>query len=432
MTAFRRKDRPGEGYRIRPTLPAPWGRVGPWQTGFTSRRQADAVEAWVQEMALTRPALIDALIRGDFDLRTAWVAKLRSMPERDELGALLDGLTDPFLTAAAAGFAAAVKDDRVRHGLVELAALADQVEAGRARAEGRKVPKPGSLRVSWLLSPANVAAMYSVALEGGRSANSIRRSVHRAVADLLAHQFGKARRNDVLAEVQKPAEDDERNVKVTGDEIAAVLKEFDDDFRDMAALAMLLAVDRGPLLRITPRYFHEDAGTLEVLDTKTTSRPRTIELSTPAWAILRRRCANRKVDEPIFDYTEGQVRHRWDEARDRAAGRPSRNLRVPRGRKHDQPGAPDPVGEAAEKLLKQHGVVTLPVLRFKDLRHLLPTAWNALGFSPSDLREIMGHAKGSKQTERYITARIVGDRDRMDKVAAFLGLDRLHLKAVGE
>lgn len=432
MAAFRRRDRPKEGYQIRPTLPPPWGRVGPWQTGFLNRRQAEQVEAWLKQVALERPDLIDALVRGDFSLRAAWVAKVRTTPQRDAIKELLEGLTDPPLAAAAAAFAESVTDDRVAHGLRELGALADAVEKDRAKRAKRTPPRPGTVRLSWLLATHNVNDLYATAIATGRSANSVRRSVHRAVADLLAHHYGKARRNEVMVDVKKPAADDERKVMVTGEEIAAALAECDVDFRDLAALAILLAVDRGPLLRITPRYFHEEEGTLEVLDSKTTSRPRTIELSTPAWAILRRRCADRKIDERIFDYSEDQVRHRWEGARDRAAGRPSRNLRVPRGRARDQAPAPDPIGAAAERLLAEQGVVTLPVLRFKDLRHLLPTAWNALGFPEADLQEIMGHAKGSKQTRRYITARIAGDRDRMDQVATFFGLDRFHIRAAGE
>lgn len=69
------------------------------------------------------------------------------------------------------------------------------------------------------------------------------------------------------------------------------------------------------------------------------------------------------------------------------------------------------------------------MLRFKDLRHLLPTAWNALGLPPEDLKPIMGWTAGSNMSERYTTARISGDRENLDRVAAFLGLDRLRLAA---
>lgn len=418
MTPFKRPDRPREGYRVWPKLPPPWGRVGPWQTGFQNRRQADQVEAWIHELALTKPEVLDALVRRDFSLRAAWVAKLRGT-----LDDLVQGRTDPRISDAAVGFSSLTTDSRVQHGLAELSDLADAVEQRRAEISKRKAPAKGALRLSWLLEPANVNEMYSLAVGMGRTPNSVRRSIHRAVADLLAHHHGKARRNDVMADVIKPANDDTREVRVAPDEIGRVLREFDTDFSDLVALAMLLAVDRGPLLRITPRYFNEAAGVLEVLDTKTASRPRTIELSTPAWGILRRRCAGLGPDDRVFPHSENQVRHLWESGRDRAAGVPTRNRRE-RGQAH-------PARATAERILAERGVVTLPVLRFKDLRHLLPTAWNALGFPEADLQEIMGHAKGSQQTRRYITARVSGERDRMDQVATALGLDRLHLRAAG-
>lgn len=421
MTAFRRKDRPSEGYRIEPTLPPPWGRVGPWQTGLRSKRQADAVEAWLRQIALERPEIIDALVEGRFGrkgLQTVWIAKLRG-----KLDDLMLGISDPLLSAAAAEMAETTEDARAAQGMRELAALADEVEARRAAMERRPAPKKGTIRLSWLTTPRNVSDLYQAA-EVGRAPNSVRRSHHRAVSELLAAHYGKARTSDLMLEVKKPSADDNRKVSVTAEEIAAVLAECDIEFVDLPALAMLLAVDRSPLLRIRPRFFDEEAGTLGVLDRKTDKRPRTIELSTPAWAILRRRCTLVHRDAAIFQFTPSQVRHRWEAARDRAAGVTSRNKR--------ERGANDPVRLQAEEMLREEGVVTLPLLRFKDLRHLLPTAWNALGFSEADLQEIIGHAHGSQQTRRYITARVAGDRDRMDRVAAYLGLDRFHLRAAGE
>jgi integrase len=357
---------------------------------------------------------------------------MRSTPKRDKLAELIEGITDPLLATAATDLSGTTKDPRVKHGLGELADLTEGVLASRSESAGTRRPRPGTVRLSWLLEHRNVADIYSAAIASGRRPNSVRRSVHRAVADLLARHYGKVRRDEVLAEVNAPGAGDERKVKVTGAEIRSVLAECDIEFVDLPALAMLLAVDRGPLLRISPRAFSEEAGTLDVLDTKTEVRGRTIELSEPAWEILRRRCAGLGPDERIFTYSPDQVRGRWDAARDRAAGRPPRNLRQPRGRNRDKPPMPDPVGEAAERLLAEQEIVTLPILRFKDLRHLLPTAWNALGLPQKDLAEILGHAAGSTQTNRYITARVAGERERMDRVAEFLGLDRLHLRASGD
>jgi hypothetical protein len=83
---------------------------------------------------------------------------------------------------------------------------------------------------------------------------------------------------------------------------------------------------------------------------------------------------------------------------------------------------PDPLGSEADALLRQQSIVTLPSLRFKDLRHLLPTVWNTLGLSPEDLKGIMGWAADSNMAVRYTTARIRGDRENLDRVVDFLGL----------
>jgi hypothetical protein len=44
-----------------------------------------------------------------------------------------------------------------------------------------------------------------------------------------------------------------------------------------------------------------------------------------------------------------------------------------------------------------------------------------------ELHEVLGHAPGSRMTDRYITP--VGAREHMDKVAEWLGIDGLHMKA---
>ena len=401
MVVRPRKERPAEGYRIRPTLPAPWGRVGPWQTGFHNRRQAQQVDAWMRSQALERPALIDALVEHRFSLRDAWVAKLRGT-----LDELLAGITDPTLEDAVRSYRPVCGDERARQGLDQLLELAD----------------PG-VRLSWLAG-SNVSRLYAAARAAGQAPATVRRGLHRAVSELLLHHLGEQRRTEAMLDVQVPSGATSREVHVSREELRALLDHCEPAaFRDLVTLAILLAIDRAPLLRIRPRYVDLERGLLEVLDRKTSARTRTIELSTPALAILRRRAAGLLPDAPVFDLSASAVRNAWEAARDAAAGRPSRNVRR-------TGGVDDPVGEAAEERLSRDGVVTLPLLRFKDLRHLLPTAWNALGLPADDLPGVMGWARGSRMSEVYTTARIRGDRDHLDAVARFLGLEHVHLQAM--
>lgn len=103
--AYKRRSRPNEGYRVEPTLPQPWGRVGAWQTGFRNRRDAERVEAWLFEQARKNPILIDALVRGDFTLSEVWIADLRGT-----LQDLLDGIKDRRLEEAVEAYRLVCKD----------------------------------------------------------------------------------------------------------------------------------------------------------------------------------------------------------------------------------------------------------------------------------------------------------------------------------
>lgn len=152
---------------------------------------------------------------------------------------------------------------------------------------------------------------------------------------------------------------------------------------------------------------------LEVFDTKTGHRHGTLELSHPACVILSRLCAGRRPDDVIFPWTEWAIRHRWEQVRDTAAGNPSRN-----SRKREKKDAH--LGEGKNQPALPEGIVTLASLRFKDLRHLLRSAWSALKLPQRELQEVMGHAPRSKMTDRYITP--VGAREHMDKVAEWLGI----------
>ncbi|HET7234543.1 MAG TPA: hypothetical protein VFJ16_31310 [Longimicrobium sp.] len=406
MAAYLRRDRPNEGYRIWPTLPRPFGRVGPWQTGTKNKRTAEAMENYVVEMAVTRPDVVECLVRGEFDLRELWIAKAQSSARVDRVGDLVLNSKDPMLSEAAERYAKVAKDGRVRDALPRLSVLAREVNEGRAGG-GPAAREP---RLSWLLEPANVTDLYQAAMDAGQSEASVYRSIHRAVSELVRYHFGKARVRDLMDDVETPDQTTRREVRVSADEIQRLLSEFDDEFRDIVSLAILLAVDRGPLLRVAPRFFNEQEGTLEVLDSKTAHRGRVVVLPAAAVAILRRLCAGRRADDRVFDWTPSAFRHRWEAGRDRAAGDQKRE----RGRRREARRAAGT------------NIVTLPDLRFKDLRHLLPTALNALKVPRAEIERVLGHAPGSTVTSRYITP--VGARENMDAAAARLGLDRLHLK----
>lgn len=362
MTAYKRRGRPNEGYRIEPVLPG-YGRVGPWQTGFKTDRQAKQVEAWVKEVALSRPEIIDALLRGEFSLRELWVAKLRG-----GVDAIMLNITDASIADAVAAYKPLCADERTKTGLDQIVEYA-----------------PAGARVSWLQGK-NLSEMYQRAVAAGRKPNSVRRSLHRAVSELLMYEVKSEGRRRALDGVIVPGEDDTRVVHADAEKVKRIMDHAaPESFRWMIVAAIGSAIDRKPLLEMTPAHLGDS--TVAVPDRKTTNRPRLLRVSEIAMAAFRVAAKGKEPNERLFAYTQWQVRYNW-------------------------------------KMTCAAAGVT--GLRFKDLRHLLPSMLAAMGVDRREIQAYLGHAVGSKQTDRYITP--TGDVVMLNDAAARLGLDRALLR----
>lgn len=401
----KRKGRPNEGWRVWVTLPG-FGEVGPWQTGLHKKAQAARVEAWLKEAALTRPEIVRGIVDGRYSLQEAWVANLTGQVDQ-----LLAGIHDPTLEKAVREYRGRVKDDPAKVGLDHLLSFA-----------------PEDARLSWLResapvrgqqAPRNVSRLYERAIDDGYNPNTVRRQIHRAVRGLLIHHLGEEEAEARLRGVSVPRADDTRDVQVTPDQVLALIQGSPvDRFRWFVAAAILTTSDRGPLLRCVAGDFDGEA--FGIRDTKNAYRKRTIDATwEPLNTVLRLATAGLEPHERVFPWTEGQVRHLWNALRDDVAGRPARW--------HREKGEDDPVGDRARDLYQRERIVTLPVLRIKDLRHLLPTALRAAGSTEDEIQELLGHAPGSKETARYLSK--VGDPKSLTKAAEALGVGTLHLRA---
>lgn len=401
----KRKDRPNEGYRVWIRLPG-FGEVGPWQTGLHKKAQAERVEAWLKEMALTRPEVIQGIVDGRYSLQEAWVAELRR-----RLDELVADINDPPLEQAVEEYRPHCEDPRARTGLNQILHYA-----------------PDGARLSWLReaperrgvkAPRHVAQLYRAAIADDRSPNSVQRSLHRAVRELLIYQLGEEEAEARLRGLEVPSEDDTRDVRIEpGDVLRLMQGSPVDRFNWMVATAILTTADRKPLLRARAKDF--DGEGFAIRDTKNPNRPRTLDASwEPLNTVLRLATAGLEPDDRIFPWTPGQVRNLWEALRDDLADRPTRHKR--------RRGEVDPVGREAKQLYQEEGIVTLPILRWKDLRHLLPTALRAVGASDDEIQLVLGHAAGSSQTARYIARR--GDPKKLEAAAELLGVGTLHLKA---
>jgi integrase len=351
----KRKDRPGEGYRIKLALPAPWKKNVTWQTGLHDKRRADQVEAWLRAQMIDQPAVIDGIIGEQFDLREAWIAHRRgTLPE------LVGKIGDPTLVDAVAAYRPVCRDRRAQTGLDQLLTLAQ--------------PKA---RLSWL-DARTVQQLYALAESGGQRPNTVYRGLHQAVRGLVTFHKGKAAARALYSEIRAPGEDDTREVHITPDEVRAMLDRAPvERFRWLIVMAIATTADRRPLLRLRPEHVDLEAANVTIPDTKTKARWRVVRLAGPGLVAARLAVAGVAKGSPIFPWSEGQAYGLWRVCR-------------PEG------------------------------FRFKDLRHLLPSALAAAGVDRREIEALLGHRPGSTETRRYITP--VGDVAALEAAADRLGL----------
>ncbi|MBW3627735.1 MAG: site-specific integrase [Gemmatimonadetes bacterium] len=359
---FKKKGR--SNWYLWPTLPG-FGRVGPWSTGTANERLAKGVEHFLQDLALTDPSAVRGIVEARYSLQDAYIAQ-----REGRLAELKERSGDPPLNEVIRRFEAMVTDRRIQDGLEQLSALA-----------------PRGARMSWLTQPKNISDVCASAVAEGRKPNSVKRSLYRAIADLLGYEIGKARRATIMADVVKPGENDARDVTLTAEQAAELLEACDEEIRPIITVAILTGIDRGPLLRLTPAHVDVHAGTIKVPDRKSASRSRTLELSTAAQVILRQESAGKRADEAIWKISEHALGRRFRTAR-QAAG--------------------------------------LEWLRIKDLRHVFATMWVSSGGGLKDLGGAMGHSI-SATTLKYTASQAREVRTQMDRVARALRLDRAHL-----
>src|SRR5690606_29460311 len=234
MAAFRRRGR--RYYEIEPVLPVT-GPIGRLSARWTSRRAAEAVERALHELDVTGWSDLCRAVRE----RRIRVTELYDARLRGEaaLLALRERLEDVELAAVVREYRELVTDRRVREGLDQLLELAPVVAgeaAGLERVDG--------LTFGWLRQPANLTRLYARAMQTRRP-NSVRRSLHRAVCELLIYRLGRGEMLRVMADVRKPGERDERTAMLAPQEIRAALLAADPEFRPVLGLAVTTGIDRG-------------------------------------------------------------------------------------------------------------------------------------------------------------------------------------------
>jgi integrase len=337
------------------------GRLGPWATGTDNKKLAKAMESMLHEFALLgQHELIAFVTTGQVRLPELYSAKLEGRLEQ-----LQKQAKDPPLRDVINRVHAHIRDTRVRQGLEQLSDMA-----------------PARVRLTWLFDPKHVTDILARAVAEGRKPNSVKRSLYRAISDLLTHEIGKSRRMAILTEVKIPSENDTRDVNLSSDQIQRLLAACDVDFRPLVALVLLTGIDMSPVLNALVQDFEPDSGTLWVRDGKATSRRRQLELSSAAQDLILTAIMDKTPENLIFGFTYHMLRYRWETVRIKAG---------------------------------------LPKLRFKDLRHVFAGHWVKGGGPLKDLGRVLGHTVDST-TLRYTAVQASQFRQRMDTVAESMGI----------
>lgn len=268
-----------------------------------------------------------------------------------------------------------IRDNRVRSGLDQLLRYADE-----------------GARFSWIQEPKNISRVCNQAINARRRPNSVRRSLFRAISDLLTLTLGKSQRQSILAEVNAPYEDDQRNVDVSGEQIRVLVKLCLERDLVIAVVALLTGIDRGPLMKVMVAHWNTAEKLLTVPDEKASERFRILPIPPILAAVLDRLVEGKAQNERLFPHTTSQIRDRWEAIRD-AAG--------------------------------------VKELRFKDLRHVFASNYLRGGGELRELQSVLGHAS-VKTTMRYLNRVPRTSEARMEAALATAGISEEDLMLGGD
>lgn len=314
-------------YQIRKrTLPG-FGDTGVLSSKVKDRRTAERMEALLEDIAaqgLTDPKwirLLEAVRAHQIDLPGLLAAKAQR-----RLDLVVKSLYDPLLTEAIAQYR-------------QIPGLSRQVGYGFDKL--LSVAPPG-VRLSWLASSRTIQDVLISLVSAERKQNTVRRQVHRAISKLITHVYGKAERNRIFAEVDFAKQDDVREILISQQEIAALIHECESrGYTELATLirvalltsadrGVLLAGDRGSdtpargLLRRDLNIFIDDDGSywgkVYLMDTKSSSRPRTVVFGDALARELVLLARDKGPDDPVFNMSYSDLDYPWQQVRE-AIGR---------------------------------------------------------------------------------------------------------------
>jgi len=263
-----------------------------WEDGWYELVEALEPEGPGQEGAIDLPTLYHA-----------W--------RQDQLQELKRRLTDPPLDEAVRAYAKTLDYDNHRRGARHVLRLT--VEPSGPLMAGE------AARVSWLYDAGHIdKLLWHMVEEDGYAVNTVRNEPYGFLSKFLRHRLGEGDAQQILAEVDRPSEDDRRDVWLTAQDVRRVVSASEWEVRMFLILTASTGIDKTPALRIRGRDVDFDRWTLYVRDTKTEARKRTLQLAPVAIFALKLLLEGKGPSETAFDLSKGQLDYRWRKAREHA------------------------------------------------------------------------------------------------------------------
>lgn len=376
--AYKRKESPF--YQIRRRRLPGYGDTGILSSGFKHRRTAEAAERVLEELAELAlfdqkwTKLLDAVCKH----KTVSVTELMQAKRDRRLDALSQNLSDPLVLEV-------INKQRSR-------GVDKSHRIGYDILESLITPEH---RLSHLDSRVILDLCHRAEGEG-RKRNSVRRTLYRAISTLIRQEYGKSRRNQIFDDINFPAENDRRDVHLTTDEVAQLIRSaLNLGYVEMALIirmALQTSADRGVLLGGPKRrgllvqdleiwQDHETDtldGTVFLYDTKDENRSRRIALTHQLCTALIAQCRTRQPHERVFSTLYSQMDYKW------------RRIRIDAELSH---------------------------VRFKDLRQQISQYGEEAGVPLTVVQRAMGHSDEA-MTRRYQQRQVVWTRDHAEQVEA--------------
>jgi hypothetical protein len=216
---------------------------------------------------------------------------------RNELDELVRRVNDPLLEEAVKAFAQTLDYENHRLGARHFLRITVDPSGPLLAGTGA--------RVSWLYEPSHIdqCVRHMIETEGYKP-NTVKNGLWGFLSKFLQDRLGTPDARAILAEADRPSEDDRRDVVLSPEALHRVISASEWEVRMFLLIKASTGIDKTPILRIR-RDVDKENWTLFVRDNKTRERSARIDLPPVAMYALRTLLEGRSLEEKAFRLSKG-------------------------------------------------------------------------------------------------------------------------------